>query len=139
MSPAAGCKTRNVSQAQTCVFVSSTDHWRHFSMFQVVPTMCRQSKSLSVEFVVTIKERELLLSLDSVASFVYCIISFPSSFSDCVYSVRCMMCCLAQQAAEKIDRYRAHAGNVFLRLLHSTEPAVPHIPHQKELLDIFPV
>uniref|UniRef100_A0A8C9YH29 Tubulin-specific chaperone D n=1 Tax=Sander lucioperca TaxID=283035 RepID=A0A8C9YH29_SANLU len=53
--------------------------------------------------------------------------------------VKCMMCCLAQQAAEKIDHYRAHAGNVFLRLLHSTEPAVPHIPHQEELLSIFPV
>lgn len=53
--------------------------------------------------------------------------------------VKCMMCCLAQQAAEKIDRYRAHAGNIFLRLLHSTEPAVPHIPHREELLNIFPV
>ncbi|XP_078126627.1 tubulin-specific chaperone D isoform X1 [Sander vitreus] len=53
--------------------------------------------------------------------------------------VKCMMCCLAQQSAEKIDHYRAHAGNVFLRLLHSTEPAVPHIPHQEELLSIFPV
>uniref|UniRef100_A0A3Q1CSU8 Tubulin-specific chaperone D n=1 Tax=Amphiprion ocellaris TaxID=80972 RepID=A0A3Q1CSU8_AMPOC len=49
-----------------------------------------------------------------------------------------MMCCLAQQAAEKIDRYRAHAGTIFLRLLHSTEPAVPHIPHREELLTIFP-
>ncbi|XP_028455921.1 tubulin-specific chaperone D isoform X2 [Perca flavescens] len=53
--------------------------------------------------------------------------------------VKCMMCCLAQQSAEKIDHYRAHAGNVFLRLLHSTEPAVPHIPHREELLSIFPV
>uniref|UniRef100_A0A3Q3N6N9 Tubulin-specific chaperone D n=1 Tax=Mastacembelus armatus TaxID=205130 RepID=A0A3Q3N6N9_9TELE len=53
--------------------------------------------------------------------------------------VKCMMCCLAQQAAEKIDRYRAHAGNIFLHLLHSTEPAVPHIPHREELLSIFPV
>ncbi|XP_067472071.1 tubulin-specific chaperone D isoform X2 [Thunnus thynnus] len=53
--------------------------------------------------------------------------------------VKCMMCCLAQQAAEKIDRYRAHAGNIFLHLLHSTEPAVPHIPHREELLNIFPV
>uniref|UniRef100_A0A672ZPE7 Tubulin-specific chaperone D n=1 Tax=Sphaeramia orbicularis TaxID=375764 RepID=A0A672ZPE7_9TELE len=52
--------------------------------------------------------------------------------------VKCMMCCLVQQAAEKIDRYRAHAGNIFLRLLHSTEPAVPHIPHREELLSIFP-
>ncbi|KAK5913976.1 hypothetical protein CgunFtcFv8_008450 [Champsocephalus gunnari] len=52
--------------------------------------------------------------------------------------VKRMMCLLAQQAAEKIDRYRAHAGNVFLCLLHSKEPAVPHIPHQEELLRIFP-
>uniref|UniRef100_A0AAR2JRZ7 Tubulin-specific chaperone D n=1 Tax=Pygocentrus nattereri TaxID=42514 RepID=A0AAR2JRZ7_PYGNA len=49
-----------------------------------------------------------------------------------------MMCCLAQQAAEKIDRYRAHAGSVFLQLLHSTQPVVPHIPHREELLSIFP-
>lgn len=53
--------------------------------------------------------------------------------------VQHMMCCLAQQAAEKIDRYRAHAGTVFLRLLHGTEPAVPHIPHREELLSIFPL
>uniref|UniRef100_A0A4W4GL44 Tubulin-specific chaperone D n=1 Tax=Electrophorus electricus TaxID=8005 RepID=A0A4W4GL44_ELEEL len=32
-----------------------------------------------------------------------------------------VMSCLAQQAAEKIDRYRAHAGAVFLRLLHMTQ------------------
>ncbi|XP_064170432.1 tubulin-specific chaperone D [Anguilla rostrata] len=51
---------------------------------------------------------------------------------------RRMMCCLAQQSAEKIDRYRAHAGAIFLRLLHSSEPAVPHIPHREELLSIFP-
>ncbi|KAG7317357.1 hypothetical protein KOW79_019655 [Hemibagrus wyckioides] len=50
-----------------------------------------------------------------------------------------MMCCMAQQAAEKIDSCRAHAGAAFLRLLHSTEPAVPHIPHQEELLNIFPL
>uniref|UniRef100_A0A8C1BK19 Tubulin-specific chaperone D n=1 Tax=Cyprinus carpio carpio TaxID=630221 RepID=A0A8C1BK19_CYPCA len=52
--------------------------------------------------------------------------------------VQRMMCCLVQQAAEKIDRYRAHAGTVFLRLLHSIDPAVPHIPHREELLSIFP-
>ncbi|XP_076122630.1 tubulin-specific chaperone D [Alosa pseudoharengus] len=52
--------------------------------------------------------------------------------------VQRMMCCVAQQAAEKIDRYRAHAGSVFLRLLHSQDPAVPHIPHQEELRSIFP-
>ncbi|KAK3511434.1 hypothetical protein QTP70_008480 [Hemibagrus guttatus] len=50
-----------------------------------------------------------------------------------------MMCCVAQQAAEKIDSCRAHAGAVFLRLLHSTESTVPHIPHQEELLNIFPL
>ncbi|TRY90297.1 hypothetical protein DNTS_012375 [Danionella cerebrum] len=49
-----------------------------------------------------------------------------------------MMCCLAQQAAEKIDSFRAHAGTVFLNLLHSTDPSVPHIPHREELLSIFP-
>ncbi|XP_038158483.1 tubulin-specific chaperone D [Cyprinodon tularosa] len=53
--------------------------------------------------------------------------------------VKSMMCCLAKQAAEKIDHYRAHAGNIFLRLLHSTDPEVPHIPHREELLNIFPV
>uniref|UniRef100_A0A8C5C847 Tubulin-specific chaperone D n=1 Tax=Gadus morhua TaxID=8049 RepID=A0A8C5C847_GADMO len=49
-----------------------------------------------------------------------------------------MMCCIVQQAAEKIDRYRAHAGMVFLRLLHCSDPAVPHIHHREELLSIFP-
>ncbi|XP_046893536.1 tubulin-specific chaperone D [Hypomesus transpacificus] len=53
--------------------------------------------------------------------------------------VKRTMCCLAQQAAEKIDRYRAHAGSVFLRLVHSSQPAVPHIPHREELLSIFPL
>ncbi|MEQ2159345.1 hypothetical protein GOODEAATRI_021866, partial [Goodea atripinnis] len=53
--------------------------------------------------------------------------------------VKSVMCCLAQQAAEKIDHYRAHAGNIFLHLLHSAEPVVPHIPHKEELLSIFPV
>ncbi|XP_059204389.1 tubulin-specific chaperone D isoform X2 [Centropristis striata] len=53
--------------------------------------------------------------------------------------VKSMMCCMAQQAAEKIDRYRAHAGYIFLSLLHSTDPAVLHIPHREELLSIFPV
>ncbi|XP_062871978.1 tubulin-specific chaperone D [Trichomycterus rosablanca] len=50
-----------------------------------------------------------------------------------------MMCFLSQQAAEKIDRYRANAGSVFLRLLHSTDPVVPNIPHREELLNIFPL
>ncbi|MBN3310433.1 TBCD protein, partial [Amia calva] len=49
-----------------------------------------------------------------------------------------MLCSLVQQAAEKIDRYRAHAGSVFLRILHCQDPPVPHIPHREELLSIFP-
>ncbi|XP_042198429.1 tubulin-specific chaperone D isoform X2 [Callorhinchus milii] len=51
---------------------------------------------------------------------------------------RQMMCCLAQLSAEKIDRYRAHAGSVFLRVLHFDNPAVPHVPHREELENIFP-
>uniref|UniRef100_A0A3P9JW99 Tubulin-specific chaperone D n=1 Tax=Oryzias latipes TaxID=8090 RepID=A0A3P9JW99_ORYLA len=61
-----------------------------------------------------------------------------SSRGDVGAWVKPLMCCLAQQAAEKIDRYRAHAINVFLRLLRSTDPAIPHIPHREELLHIFP-
>uniref|UniRef100_A0A669D9J0 Tubulin-specific chaperone D n=1 Tax=Oreochromis niloticus TaxID=8128 RepID=A0A669D9J0_ORENI len=57
-----------------------------------------------------------------------------SLFHTNVCRVKCMMCCLAQQSAEKIDRYRAHAGTIFLHLLHSTEPVVPNIPHREELL-----
>lgn len=98
-----------------------------------------------------------------------------------------LMCCLAQQASEKIDRTRAHAGEIFLNLVYmdrwvaskekflnkalflyklclnslvkSTDtcfwitffnlliyisiyffvsPSLPHIPHHKELLKIFP-
>lgn len=49
-----------------------------------------------------------------------------------------MMCWLAQQAAEKIDKFRAHAGSVFLTLLHFDHPPVPHIPHREELERIFP-
>uniref|UniRef100_A0A671Z020 Tubulin-specific chaperone D n=1 Tax=Sparus aurata TaxID=8175 RepID=A0A671Z020_SPAAU len=68
-------------------------------------------------------------------------VAAPLVFISCssVRRVKCTMCCLAQQSAEKIDRSRAHAGSIFLRLLHSTEPAVPHIPHREELLNIFPL
>uniref|UniRef100_UPI00398F11B9 tubulin-specific chaperone D n=1 Tax=Pristiophorus japonicus TaxID=55135 RepID=UPI00398F11B9 len=51
---------------------------------------------------------------------------------------RQMMCYLAQLSAEKIDRFRAHAGSVFLRILHFDNPVVPHIPHREELENIFP-
>ncbi|XP_039246286.1 tubulin-specific chaperone D isoform X2 [Pipra filicauda] len=49
-----------------------------------------------------------------------------------------IMCWLAQQSAEKIDKFRAHAGSVFLTLLHFDRPPVPHIPHRQELERIFP-
>ncbi|NXS59961.1 TBCD protein, partial [Brachypteracias leptosomus] len=49
-----------------------------------------------------------------------------------------IMCWLAQQSAEKIDKFRAHAGSVFLTLLHFDHPPVPHIPHREELEKIFP-
>ncbi|NWJ02836.1 TBCD protein, partial [Crypturellus undulatus] len=51
---------------------------------------------------------------------------------------RQIMCWLAQQAAEKIDKFRAHAGSVFLTLLHFDCPPIPHIPHREELERIFP-
>lgn len=51
------------------------------------------------------------------------------------------MCCLAQQASEKIDHFRAHAARVFMTLLHAAGPAgptVPHVPHRRELEKLFP-
>lgn len=48
------------------------------------------------------------------------------------------MCCLAQQASEKIDRFRAHAARVFLALLHADSPAIPHVPARPELERLFP-
>ncbi|XP_037666539.1 tubulin-specific chaperone D isoform X2 [Choloepus didactylus] len=49
-----------------------------------------------------------------------------------------VLCCLAQQASEKIDRVRAHAGEVLLALLHFDSPPIPHVPHRGELERIFP-
>ncbi|KAM6469790.1 tubulin-specific chaperone D isoform 2-T3 [Liasis olivaceus] len=49
-----------------------------------------------------------------------------------------IMCSVAQQSAEKIDRFRAHAGSVFLMLLYFDNPPVPHIPHREDLERIFP-
>ncbi|KAM8785562.1 tubulin-specific chaperone D isoform 2-T2 [Rhynchonycteris naso] len=46
-----------------------------------------------------------------------------------------VMCCLAQQASEKIDHFRAHAAHVFMTLLYS---AVPNVPHREELEKLFP-
>ncbi|PSN56928.1 Tubulin-specific chaperone D [Blattella germanica] len=44
---------------------------------------------------------------------------------------------VAQQAVEKIDRTRAHAGKVFSSLLHS-DPSIPNIPYFEDLMKIFP-
>ncbi|XP_077829551.1 tubulin-specific chaperone D isoform X12 [Macaca mulatta] len=49
-----------------------------------------------------------------------------------------IMCCVAQQASEKIDRFRAHAISVFLTLLHFDSPPIPHVPHRGELEKLFP-
>lgn len=49
-----------------------------------------------------------------------------------------VMCGLAQQASEKIDRFRAHAAHVFMQLLHPDGPPVPHVPHRGELERLFP-
>ncbi|XP_008837869.1 tubulin-specific chaperone D [Nannospalax galili] len=49
-----------------------------------------------------------------------------------------IMCCVAQQASEKIDRFRAHAAHVFLTLLHFDSPPIPHVPHRRELESLFP-
>ncbi|XP_078011895.1 tubulin-specific chaperone D isoform X3 [Phascolarctos cinereus] len=49
-----------------------------------------------------------------------------------------IMCCLAQQSSEKIDRFRAHAGSIFLNLLYFDSPPVPHLPYREELEKIFP-
>uniref|UniRef100_A0A2I3HHJ3 Tubulin-specific chaperone D n=1 Tax=Nomascus leucogenys TaxID=61853 RepID=A0A2I3HHJ3_NOMLE len=49
-----------------------------------------------------------------------------------------IMCCVAQQASEKIDCFRAHAASVFLTLLHFDSPPIPHVPHRGELEKLFP-
>ncbi|XP_028418338.1 tubulin-specific chaperone D-like isoform X2 [Dendronephthya gigantea] len=49
-----------------------------------------------------------------------------------------MMCCLLKQCSEKIDHTRAHAGEIFLKLIHKENPVIPRIPEHKLLCDIFP-
>ncbi|XP_046532378.1 tubulin-specific chaperone D isoform X2 [Equus quagga] len=49
-----------------------------------------------------------------------------------------VMCCLAQQASEKIDRVRAHAARMFMALLHADGPPIPHLPHRGDLQELFP-
>ncbi|XP_060071725.1 tubulin-specific chaperone D-like [Ylistrum balloti] len=48
-----------------------------------------------------------------------------------------LFCCLVQQACEKIDRTRAHAGNIFKCLLYH-RPEIPHIPDRHLLEEVFP-
>ena len=46
-----------------------------------------------------------------------------------------LMCLLAQNAMEKIDRTRDRAGSTLERLLHSS---IPFIPHQNEIIQLIP-
>jgi len=52
---------------------------------------------------------------------------------------RCVniLCCLLQQAAEKIDRTRNHAGNLIIDFLYHS-PAIPYIPKRNEIEKIIP-
>ncbi|CAG2198685.1 TBCD [Mytilus edulis] len=54
-----------------------------------------------------------------------------------VYRSSNIFCCLLQQACEKIDRTRSHAGLIFSQLLYH-KPEIPNIPHREELEKIFP-
>lgn len=58
----------------------------------------------------------------------------PTLLDACV--IQKMMADVSQQAVERIDRTRSHAGRVFSSLIHS-DPVVPHIPHHTEILQIF--
>ncbi|KAJ8733225.1 hypothetical protein PYW08_001523 [Mythimna loreyi] len=48
-----------------------------------------------------------------------------------------IMCGVAQQAVEKIDRTRAHAGRIFTSLIYN-DPPISNIPHHDALKRIFP-
>lgn len=50
--------------------------------------------------------------------------------------VTTIMACISQQAVEKIDRTRGHAGHVFINLLYS-DPCIPNVPHRAKLENIF--
>lgn len=47
------------------------------------------------------------------------------------------ICRLMQQASEKIDRMRGHAGNLLLRMIHHV-PVIPSIPQREEMISILP-
>ncbi|XP_068630988.1 tubulin-specific chaperone D [Battus philenor] len=48
-----------------------------------------------------------------------------------------VMCGAAQQAVEKIDRTRAHAGRIFTAFIYN-DPVITNIPHHDALKRIFP-
>ncbi|XP_052740499.1 tubulin-specific chaperone D [Bicyclus anynana] len=52
-------------------------------------------------------------------------------------AVRSVACGVAQQAVEKIDRTRAHAGRIFTALIYN-DPPIANIPHHEALKRIFP-
>lgn len=49
-----------------------------------------------------------------------------------------IMCGLARQSVEKIDRTRGLAGKLFCMLVHHSDPSLPHIKRHDELKTIFP-
>ncbi|XP_045513668.1 tubulin-specific chaperone D [Pieris brassicae] len=51
--------------------------------------------------------------------------------------ITAVMCGVAQQAVEKIDRTRAHAGRIFTALIYN-DPPVANIPQHDALKRIFP-
>lgn len=51
--------------------------------------------------------------------------------------VGAVMCGIAQQAVEKIDRTRAHAGRIFTSLIYN-DPVITNIPQHDALKRIFP-
>ncbi|XP_073943148.1 tubulin folding cofactor D [Choristoneura fumiferana] len=51
--------------------------------------------------------------------------------------IRSIMCGVAQQAVEKIDRTRAHAGRIFTSFIYN-DPQISNIPHHDALTRIFP-
>ncbi|CAG9795264.1 unnamed protein product [Diatraea saccharalis] len=51
--------------------------------------------------------------------------------------IKDIMCGIAQQAVEKIDRTRAHAGRIFTSLIYN-DPIITNIPEHDALKRIFP-
>ncbi|CAH2071317.1 unnamed protein product, partial [Iphiclides podalirius] len=51
--------------------------------------------------------------------------------------MRAVMCGVAQQAVEKIDRTRAHAGRIFTAFIYN-DPVIENIPQHEALKRIFP-